>query len=151
MNLRGGKIKADLPPLKNTKKKCEQIRNSCSMPELNSIYNNSIVNIDSIPTDWSDQYCHEFCNEFENNININDKTISDLDDDEDESTAKIKSNKSNASEANTDEHADDISASEDIAGNPLVLINSTKKNSKEEYCKKLCYEGFYYVVDRDYV
>jgi hypothetical protein len=101
MNLRGGKIKADLPPLKKTKKQPEQIRNSSSMPDLSNIHNNSTVNIDSNPD-------YEFCNEFENNININDKTISGIDDeDEDESTAKNKSNKSIASESNTDDDADE--------------------------------------------
>jgi hypothetical protein len=50
MNLRGGKIKADLPPLKKTKKQPEQIRNSSSMTDLRNIHNNSTVNIDSNPT-----------------------------------------------------------------------------------------------------
>jgi hypothetical protein len=157
MNLRGGRIKADCsPPKQNKKQQCELMRNSSSMPELNNIHSNSVANIDTYPSDWADEIYddQELCNEFENNININDKTVLDIDSDDDEdntSTAKNKSNKSHASEANTDDDADDLSSSEDEVGKPLTLINSTKKNSKGEFGKKLCYEGYYYVVDRDYV
>ncbi|RNA32182.1 general transcription factor II-I-like [Brachionus plicatilis] len=100
------------------------------------------------------QYKQHFVfNEFERNVVIHDRTLNGFED-KDTSTAKNKSNKSNKDGSSSDEDVDEnheIEIPEDIIGSPLDLINSTKRNKQGEFCKKLCYAGHYYVVDRDYV
>lgn len=166
MKLRGGKTKPEVVPAKKTKNKNEDTEKAMSTMRISS----SLPDISSANLEFqqfeqeinSSQY-DQYEDEQELDKNFHDLTICDDLDDDEESTARPDQN-SYEGEGTDDDECDELDQSDDdengfnlmennseYVGQPLEILETTKKTKSGEYGKKLCYDGYYYTLDRDYV
>jgi hypothetical protein len=158
MNLRGGRFKPDTVPEKKKKAEIEQSKNC--MRNASSLFDMTNISIEDddqeeINDDYNDYVRDDFGQyemAYENLHNMSLNNMNDsVQEEEEESTVKNPSNhEKSKSDGNETDNDVDESLAEDFIGQPLDIIQTTKKNSQCEFGKKMCLEGYYYIVDRDY-